>query len=281
MIARRLRLALLLLPLAPLAWADFKDTYRKGIEAVDRKRWAEVAQHMREAIGQNPKEGAAVKLYGTRFETYLPHFHLGYALSQTGDCPGALRSLEASESQGAVRASPSYRQLVDAKAACQRLVAAAAPATTLPAPPTLPPAPTTTLPPLPGPTPGPPSTTRPPPPTTPSPPPGAPSTTVPAAPVAAPAGLVRAAEAYFAGRYDESVSLLDRLTGLTGRPAAQAHLLRAAARFALYRMGGERDVTLRQRVLEDVVACRQADPRLSPDAEAFPPPFAELFRGGR
>ncbi len=268
--------------MAPRAWADFKDTYRKGIEAVDRKRWAEVAQHMREAISQNPKEGAAVKLYGTRFETYLPHFHLGYALAQTGDCAGALRALEASESQGAVRASPSYRLLGDAKAACQKL-AVVSPPTTRPAPPTLAPAPATTLPAPPPsvPTPGPPTTTRPPPPTTPPPTPTAPATTVPAGPAPAPAALVRAAEAYFGGRYDESLSLLDRLGGLTGRPAAQAHLLRAAARFALYRMGGERDAAMRQRVLEDVVACRQADPRLSLDAEAFPPPFAELFRGGR
>jgi hypothetical protein len=92
---------------------------------------------------------------------------------------------------------------------------------------------------------------------------------------------VRAAEAYFAGRYDEAVSLLDRLAGLSGRPAAHAHLLRAAARFALYRMGGERDAQLRQRVLQDLSSCRGADPAVVPDPEAFPPTFAELFRSGR
>lgn len=301
--ARRSLPALLLIAWAPCARADFKDTYRKALEAVDRKRWPEVVELMREAIAQNPREGEKVKLYGMRFETYLPHFHLGMALSQTGECAGALRAFEASESQGAVRSTPVYTQLVDARAACQKL---AGPAT----PPPRPSAPPATAPPAPPPTPA--LTPTPPPPTPPPPtpsaapsrPPPSPSPTptrmppptptprplpTPSAPPApaslrpgpAPPELVRAAEAYFSGRYDEAAGLLERIPGLSGRPAAQAHLLRAAARFALFRIGGERDAALRQRALEDVAACRRADPELAPDPEAFPPPFAELFRGGR
>lgn len=287
MMPRRLAPALALLLVALPVRADFKDTYRKALEAVDRKRWADVAALMREAIAQNPKEGAAVKLYGMRFETYLPHFHLGYALSQLGQCDEAVRELEASESQGAVRSTPSYNLLMSAKAGCVRMAGGPPPPTrpVAPTPPPTTPAPvvttTTLLPttttlrtlsvqPVASPT------------SRPTPPPTAPSLPPPtlARPGPPPPELVRAAEAYFGGRYDEAVSLLDRLTGLSGRPAAQVHLFRAAARFALYRIGGERDAVLRQRALQDVASCRGADPGLVPDPEAFPPPFAELF-GGR
>jgi len=278
------------LALAPSARADFKDTYRKALEAVDRKRWPEVAQLMREAISQNPREGEKVKLYGLRFETYLPHFHLGVALSETGDCAGALRAFEVSEGQGAVRGAPVYAQLLDAKSACQKLAGPATPPPTLPSPPpTTAPRPTPTLPPTPAPTPTP--TTAPVPTPSPTamptatprspPPPSASPTPASQRPGPPPPELVRAAEAYFGGRYDEAAALLDRITGLSGRPAAQAHLLRAAARFALFRIGGEQDATLRQRILDDVAACRRVDPALAPDPEAFPPPFADLFRGAR
>ena len=92
---------------------------------------------------------------------------------------------------------------------------------------------------------------------------------------------MRAARAYFDGRYEESLTLLSRLAGLRGRAAAQSHLLRAAARFALYRMGREADAALRSQAAQDVVACRRADASLAPDAQAFSPAFADFFRRSR
>lgn len=278
MIARRLA-PLLFLLLALPARADFKDTYRKAFEAVERKRWSDVAALMRRAIDENPTEGSAVKLYGMRFETYLPHFHLGYALIQLGNCQDGVPELDLSESQGAVRSSPYYSQLRAARDGCPARIAAVKsptpPPVATPSPATTVPPATTTLPPTS-------STLRPPSPT-PTPPPTAPSQPPPTRPAAGPPPpeLVRAAEAYFGGRYDEAVSLLDRVDGLSGRPAAQLHLFRAAARFALYRMGGERNADLHRLALQDVASCRGADPALLPDPEAFPPPFAELFRGAR
>src|SRR4051794_3873139 len=96
-------LALVALLVAAPVLADYKDTYKKALEAVDHKRWPEVVQLMRDAIRQNAQEGEKVKLYGLRFEPYVPHFHLGYALSQTGDCAGAIAELQTSETQGAIR----------------------------------------------------------------------------------------------------------------------------------------------------------------------------------
>ena len=55
--ARRLAIVLLALGAASAARADYKDSYRKGIEALDRKRWDDVVKHMREAIADARREG--------------------------------------------------------------------------------------------------------------------------------------------------------------------------------------------------------------------------------
>ena len=82
--APRLAILLVTLGAASAAHADYKDSYRKGIEAMDRKRWGDVVKHMSEAIADNPNEGERVKLYGLRFKTYFPHFHLGAAYLNLG-----------------------------------------------------------------------------------------------------------------------------------------------------------------------------------------------------
>jgi tetratricopeptide (TPR) repeat protein len=336
------------------ARADYKDSYRKGIEALDRKRWDDVVRHMKEAIAENPKEGERVKLYGLRFETYFPHFHLGAAYLNLGRCPEALRAFETSQSQGAIRTSGKNDELIEGMKSCEGHGPKTAPA------------PTTTV--AAGPDPAavekavqaaeaalakadaaarelgplavdpslaaswtreaglgpaeaaaresltaartrlaaarrasdmaqiedarqaaslaqvqlegvkreaerrrddarrrasaPPST--------------APSVSAPSR-AAAPPELLAGAESFFAGRYAEAIERLDKVTGLKGRAAAQRALLAAAARFAAYRLSGETDEALRERMAADVEACRRSDPSLTPDPGVFTPEFAALF----
>ena len=281
-----------LLLLSAPARADYKETYRKAVEAVDRKRWTEVARLMREAIAENPREGERVKLYGLRFEAYVPHFYLGLALLNTGDCDGAVKAFAASEAAGAIRGTPRYADLLDGRKTCDaRMARTAAPPGASPHPPPGPPATQ-----IPAPsaepvktaevtTPSAPSSTRDeaqPRPDLPGPtPPATPSPSASDRPAVPPVDLVKAARAYFDGRYEESLALLSRLAGLRGRAAAQSHLFRAAARFALYRVGREADGSLRSQAVQDVLACRRADASLSPDPQAFSPAFAEFFRRSR
>jgi len=274
---RLLGACLLVLGLPALVLADYKESYRKGIEAVDRKLWAEVAKRMREALEENPKEGEKVKLYGLRFEPYLPHFYLGLALANTGDCGGALKAFAVSEEQAAIDATPRHAELVEARKACDAKIARAA----TPAPPTPPatPHPTPTPEPTPAPHPSPtPKSPEPTPATTPA--PAAPSPVV-GKPSGPPADLLAAARAYFAGRYGESAAALAGLSALSGRAAAQSLLLRSASRYALYRIAGEQDAALRRQAAEDAAAARRADPSVSPDPEAFSPAFVEFFLRGR
>jgi hypothetical protein len=258
-----------LLLAAARASADYKDSFKRGIDAYDRKRWDEVVRYMREAASANPVEGERIKLYGLRFEPYFPHFYLGAAFLNLGKCPEAVQSFKVSAAQGAIRSSPKYAELVDGLKSCEGTAPPPAPAST------------------PAPTP-PPSTTVPtPPPTVPTPPPATatatpPATTAPTTPrLAPPTELLNGARAYFDGQYEKAVALLARTSDLRGRAAAQSLLLRSAARFALYRAGGEKDAELRRLAAEDAAAARRADPSLLPDADAFSPQFAEFFRASR
>jgi type IV secretory pathway VirB10-like protein len=262
----------LLLALPCVALADYKETYRKGIEAVDLKQWSDVASRMREAIAENPKEGEKVKLYGLRFEVYLPYFYLGLALVNGGDCDGAVKALSVSEEQGAIRNTPKLPELMSARKACEARLAKAA----TPPPPTL--APPHTLPATPRPTPEPVSTPR----ATPaerSPEPTQAPVTPPAAkPSSVPADLLAAARAYFAGRYAESAATLARSPGPEGRAGAQWLLLRSASRYALYRIAGEQDAALRHDAAQDAAAARRADPSVAPTDRDFSPAFQAFFR---
>jgi hypothetical protein len=109
------------------ARADYKENYRKGIEAVDKGNWPEAARRMREAIAEQPQEGEKLKLYGMRFETYLPQYYLGLALFNSQDCAGASAAFQASETQGAVQKTSQYKTLKSDQADCQKRLAQAGP----------------------------------------------------------------------------------------------------------------------------------------------------------
>ncbi len=341
-----------------LAFADYKDSYKQGVEAIEKSKWADAARLMQEAIGGKAVEGETIRFYGQRFEPYLPHFYLGLALFNAGDCAGALRSWATSEAQGAVRKNDQYRILAKNKAACE-------------ARPT-PPKPTVATPP-PGPDPaalaqatqgaeaalkraddaaravmalqgdpllaptwsqdaglGPaqerakdalagarakldagrrkpdlgqiaeareaadraaqqfdavgkdaarrraellatPKQTPPP-----SAPPTAPPTRGPA-----PAELLAGARAFFGAQYPQTVALLAGADGLPGKAGAQGLMLRAAARQALYLMGGEKDAALLASAQADARASRRLDPAATPDPQAFSPRFVELYKQAR
>ena len=102
---------------APAA-ADYRESYRKGIEEADRKAWGAVATYMRQAAAEQGKEGEAVKIYGVRYVPYLPHFYLGLALSKTGACQEALEQWKESERQGAVQGTAQYRALQHGREVC-------------------------------------------------------------------------------------------------------------------------------------------------------------------
>jgi hypothetical protein len=67
---------------------------------------------------------------------------------------------------------------------------------------------------------------------------------------------------------------------ITGeRQQAAAHLLRGAAQFALYCLGGRIDEDSLSQARRDISQCREIDPSVQPDARFFSPEFITLFQG--
>ena len=92
-----------------------------------------------------------------------------------------------------------------------------------------------------------------------------------------PRQLTQAADAYFAGDYEGAISILSAARFRSAGARAHLHLLRAASRYALFLLGGEKDYALRAEAIADVQACRGADPDLVPDEDMFSPRFRQFF----
>lgn len=89
----RLMRGLLVLVLAlccTAAWADYKDDYQDGVEAAEKGDWATAQRLMESAIRENAKPVRRMRIYGTRFIEYIPHYYLGLALMNQGNCQAAL-----------------------------------------------------------------------------------------------------------------------------------------------------------------------------------------------
>ncbi|MGH9349144.1 MAG: hypothetical protein ACRD26_17955 [Vicinamibacterales bacterium] len=93
----------------PVAAQQADEAFRAGLDARGDRKWQEMATHMRSAIQASPKEetrkvgrGGAFGIFGSGTE-YLPHYYLGEALFNLGECAGAVEAWAVSEQQGAVR----------------------------------------------------------------------------------------------------------------------------------------------------------------------------------
>jgi hypothetical protein len=90
------------------------DAFKRGIDARDDKRWPVVATQMREAIRVRPQESTTKvrtgvgRFVGAGGIEYLPHYFLGEALFNVGDCAGAVSAWSQSEQQTAVHSRPDF-----------------------------------------------------------------------------------------------------------------------------------------------------------------------------
>ncbi len=96
-----------------------------------------------------------------------------------------------------------------------------------------------------------------------------------------PAKLDQAVDAYFSGDYDTAIRLVSESSFRQRKARAHALLLRAAARYALFLLGGETDYALRGQATEDVVACKGIDSELTPEEDIFSPRFRDFFAAAR
>lgn len=276
--------ALLAALLSAAAAADYKDSYSRGLEAAKDGDWAAVRQRMQEAIADNPAAAQRVRLYGQRWEPYVPQFYLGLAAFKQGDCAGALAQWRSSANAGVIGSVPNLKAEQDRNSAsCEsRLAQQTKPDTGKPGTTTAPdgdrpvrqeppkPEPPKPEPPKPEPKPEPPR----PKPEPPRPEPPRPVETPLAQRVPAP--LLEAFRNYLGGRYAEVVRL-NPDSFSEPRARAQALLVRAAAR----QVQGELDGSGLDAARADIRAVRALNPALTPDPALFSPRFRSLYNATR
>jgi hypothetical protein len=98
----------------------YRDTYKRAIDAKNRRRWAEARQLFEQALSQNSVESTErilISGFGN-YEPYVPRYYLGLALSNLGDCAGALENWGQSEAAGAVKETNVYGALKSERAKC-------------------------------------------------------------------------------------------------------------------------------------------------------------------
>ena len=98
----------------------YRDTYKRAIDAKNRRRWTDARKLFEEALAQNSVESTeriSISGFGN-YEPYVPRYYLGLALSNLGDCPGALENWQKSEADGVVKQTNLYSTLRSERAKC-------------------------------------------------------------------------------------------------------------------------------------------------------------------
>jgi tetratricopeptide (TPR) repeat protein len=96
-------LALGWLSVGTLHATDYEYFYKKGIKAFDTKNWEDAEEYLDKAIKINNEEDPEmIRIYGTLFLPYLPHYYRGIALCELDRCDEALVELKESVSQNAL-----------------------------------------------------------------------------------------------------------------------------------------------------------------------------------
>lgn len=294
----RARGVVLLLGLAAAfaAHADYKRTYAEGLDAARAGDWGTVRQKMQEALAEEGTPAAKVRLYGTRFDAYVPQYYLGLAAYKQGNCAEAVSNWENAAARPIIAGSDVLSGVANSGLAdCKTRLAATTPAprptpvapTPAPSPPpgttsttTRPVASTTssttsTTPPAP--TPAPPRPTTPAGPATPAPAPApAPALPKPVAVNTAPEALSRALDAYLAGRYTE-VAALDPGQFSDNRARYHALLVRAAARYTQSQIQGSSGNAAFAAAQGDIRSAKALAPGQQPDAALYSPRFITLY----
>lgn len=284
---------------ATLAHADYKDNYALGLKAYNDGDYAKARELMQQAFAEHAEPAARVRLYGQRWEPYLPQYYLGMVAFKQGDCATALAQWNAPANRQVVAqvSEINSAQQRDAATCEQKVVAKTEdkPKPQAPAPET-PPAKTVVAA-------NPPAKPASPQPAAPKPAETVPEPVAPPAkradvavakpappvvtpPVAKPpppsntppAPLEEAFDNYLAGRYAKVARLNPEAIADT-RARFHAYLVRAAARFTLAQISSDNAELDGARA--DARAARALDGRATPDAALFSPRFRTFFLESR
>jgi hypothetical protein len=121
----KLRIQLLVvvagLGIALSASADYKRDYGSGVQDYNKGDYADAIESLQKAIDEESKAQEQVRIYGMRYEPYLPYFYLGNAKFKNGDCAGALAAWKESMAQGIIQKQDQFSELQANMAQCESM----------------------------------------------------------------------------------------------------------------------------------------------------------------
>jgi len=101
------------------AHADFKREYGSGVRDYTKGDYADAIESLQKAIDEEPKAQEQVRIYGMRYEPYMPYFYLGQAKFKNGDCAGALAAWKESIAQGIIKQQEQFSELQTSMSQCE------------------------------------------------------------------------------------------------------------------------------------------------------------------
>jgi len=110
-----------LVSFATSVWADerYPQEFRDAIRAQDQKNWNKSIDLMRRALKKQSEDGQRVRIYGTRYKSYVPHYYLGLAFFRQHDCARALKEWDVYSSITTIRVAEEQNALQRYRNQCQ------------------------------------------------------------------------------------------------------------------------------------------------------------------
>lgn len=102
----------------PRKEGTYKRDYLIAIKALENGDLGIARKRLISAIAGNDRENAKIKIYGMRFDSYLPHYYLGQVEYLDGNCEQALVHWENSVQQGVILGQGEYDELLHGADAC-------------------------------------------------------------------------------------------------------------------------------------------------------------------
>lgn len=225
-----------------LARGEWYDHYENAIEALEQGEPTRAIDLLQAAVSRKQRSGY-FRTYGNNYVRYVPHFYLGVAHHDAGDCERAMTSFERSDAAKETAEVPALAStLRSLRTACETRLEP--PPESLPAPPII------------SSTPDPPEPPR--------------------CAVAAET-LENGLGAYLEGNIDESVRVFEELVR-EAPTCSRLRLLLGMALHAAWVLDGQSNDALLERSRQELAEARQLDDGLVLDPALYPPRVVALYR---
>jgi tetratricopeptide (TPR) repeat protein len=109
----------LLLFFASSADAEFKRNYTQAKKSFEDGNFAAAVKKLQDAISDNPDSAARIKIYGMRYDSYIPHYYLGESYFKLNDCASAVAAWNQALQVGVIQGLPEYGSMQANMASCQ------------------------------------------------------------------------------------------------------------------------------------------------------------------